>query len=404
MDLVVEPQVIIPGKPVTIRWQVEADEVVLWHNPIAALSPEPENWSSIGRQGNAVEQSGQIEIPLEHTTAFYIVARSARGVRGLKVISELATEERKVKATTWSPQSQYMPLMEDRSVVKWAPERSRPLWETLIPQLKSLANSAEAWDAGLSATLTAAPQVIFEDESATLSWNVVGANCVNMAFGHHSHGLVADTSNVSGTKTGGGGWGGGGTPPCGIQNGPGSSNVTSQMTNGPSHARASLRAESPVGPPVDKWCWIDLLSVPKFKGASAQRQTEIRNAIREIDTRLRGGCIYNDTSLDSKVDAFKKGHLNRKHFWFSLMSALQNIGIVTFVCQDVSDSNWGAGHWTDYTNEIILEWSPSHTPYLEYVILHELCHKVGFNGSLRAYYSHNEIETQAHLLSGACYP
>lgn len=404
MDFVIEPRVIKRGKPVTIRWQVNADEVVLWQSPIAPLSLEPEDWTHIGHHGKTVETSGQIEMPLKQTTAFYLVARSARGMRGLKVINELATAKPVVKPTTWSPQSQYLSLMRDRSVAIWTPERSRPLWETLIPQLKSLATTAETWNAGPSATLSAVPHVIFEDEAATLSWSIANANCASMGHTTHRTRLHADTSNISGTKPDGGGFGAGATPSCWLQNGSGSWIVMPQVTYGPSHLRAWLRAESPIGAPVEQWRWIDLLSVPKFKGASAQRQTDIRNAIRDIDDRLRAGCIYNDAALDSQVDAFKKGYLNRKQFWFRLVAELQNIGLVTFACNDVPDNKWGAGHWTDYTNEIVLEWSPSHTPYLKYVILHELCHKVGFNGSLLVHYSKNDIETQAHLVSGACYP
>ena len=75
-----------------------------------------------------------------------------------------------------------------------------------------------------------------------------------------------------------------------------------------------------------------------------------------------------------------------------------------FDCQDVADKDWGAGYWQGYTNKIVLQWSPSKTPNLPYVIVHELMHKCGFNGALLKYYSVAEIEKQCHTVSEACFP
>ena len=110
--------------------------------------------------------------------------------------------------------------------------------------------------------------------------------------------------------------------------------------------------KNPTGASIEDSEWMDVLSIPKFKNCSIPRQTAIRNAIRDIDQKLRSGCIYNDATLDSKVDAFKKNYLNRQNFYFRLLTELQNIGLVTFACQDVPDSKWSAGNWTDYTNQI----------------------------------------------------
>ena len=404
MELFVEPQVQSQGKPVLIGWKAEADEVLMWHSPDALVNIEPDNWAGISHLCKPVEQSGRIEMPLETSTALYLVARSANAWSGIQEIIPLAARELEKKPTTWSPLPQYLPQMEDRSFVKWTSMNHRPLWEALLPQLRSLAKTAATWNAGPTVTLTASPQVIFEDESSTLSWSLANSNCASSGLSHHKTGLVIDTSSYSGTRRGGGGFGAGSSLPCGVQNGTGSWEVTSKVTSGPSHARAWLNASSPIGSSIEKTVWIDLLSVPKSQGATPQRLAEIRNAIRDIDSRLRTGCIINDTWLDSKVDAFKKQHINRKQFWFRLLAELQNIGLVTFICNDVSDTDWSAGSWKDFTNDIVLEWSPSHTPYLEYVILHELCHKVGFNGSLLKYYSVPEVENQAHTVSGACYP
>ena len=105
MELVVEPLVFTPGEPVTVNWQAEADEVVLWHSSTAPLNSEPENWTNIEHRGNKVDKNGTIEIALEQTTTIYLVARTARGFHGLKAITELFVEKQKKEPTTWSPQA-----------------------------------------------------------------------------------------------------------------------------------------------------------------------------------------------------------------------------------------------------------------------------------------------------------
>ena len=140
---------------------------------------------------------------------------------------------------------EYLPLMEDRSEVIWAPKRQQSLLETLIPQLKSFAKAAETWHAGPSINMSAKPNVIFKDESGTFSWNVANSNCTTFSNTHSKSDLLTDTGNVSGTKPNGGGYGIGGGIHCGIKNGPGSWNVTPQWPFRQGHIRTYLNAKKP---------------------------------------------------------------------------------------------------------------------------------------------------------------
>jgi len=108
--------------------------------------------------------------------------------------------------------------------------------------------------------------------------------------------------------------------------------------------------------------------------------------------------------LDATVDAFKKGYLSRKEFWATLLVQLQNIKLVTFNCQDVPDNQWVAFQWADFTNDITLQWSPSHTPGAKTIML-ALALKCGFNlGLMKFGYSKTDIFNQAMKVTDACFP
>jgi hypothetical protein len=252
-------------------------------------------------------------------------------------------------------------------------------------------------------SLSSPQQVIYTDESTVLSWSIVGSPCASMASTSRRTRLLVDTAKYAGTRYDGGSWGGGGQPPCAMASGSGSFPV-SGMPLDARHQRHSLTADSPAGPQVIGSHWLDVLGVPKLSGCTPARVTAIENAVRTVDAALRNGCIYNNPALDAQVAAFKNGHLSRFAVWHRLLAELQNLDLLTFDCQDYTGpaSNYSSGSWSDYSNTITLRWMGATGPNLPYVILHELCHKAGFNSGLLGNYSKMEIELQAHQVSGAC--
>jgi hypothetical protein len=163
--------------------------------------------------------------------------------------------------------------------------------------------------------------------------------------------------------------------------------------------------------------WFDVLTIPQFQGAYADsyagfmsRQAWVRDTIKDIDRKLRNGCILSNTALDNTVAAFKDGHLTRQHVWGNLLAALHNIELVTYKCESVYGKDQSvkqkpAGSWKSYTNEIVLRWKPDlNVGPSEYLIMHELVHKCGFHDALLAHYSHASIESQTDLVASACLP
>ena len=411
----VEPVRIEPGMPVHVGWNAEwAEEVRLWKSPVLPFAAEPLDWVRILELGEPVDRAGEMELMPEETTAFYLVARSFAGMRARRFIVEVVTERFEQTAELWRPAELYLGKMEDRSHVGWL-QSTVDLRRIDSARFESWMRMGEMWSGKSSPpgiSLTLMPQVIFVGESTLLSWNISNANCADKSVTQYFTSLKAQAGAISGTVPAGGGFGAGGMPVCALSKWMSGSENISGMPFGPRNEWHHFNAKNALGKSATTSRWIDVLSVPQFKGNSTpKRIAAIKKAIKTIDKKLRDGCIYNDTGLDKTVAAFKDGHIDRRAFWARLLAELQNLKLVTFNCKDVSDKNWGAGHWADYTNEIILEWSPSHTPYLEYVILHELIHKCGFNGNLLKYYakytkSPNEtgVENQAHKVTGACIP
>lgn len=403
--LFAEPERAQAGEPVLISWDIDgAEEANLWISTVHAEAPEPLDWMRIAERGEPVPAEGRIEHVLEATTAFYLVARNPLGMHGERVIVAVEVDgEAAAEPHIWSPLPQYLPQMAAPSHVAWmalpdAQDRVIP-FERLVFQPPD----GNVWHAGTppALSLTAGPQVIFTDETATLSWSVANANCATMGSTKHVITLVAD-GNITGTKPQGGGFGAGGMPTCGLTQLTGSWAIPGQA-HGHCHQMHWLTASNILAQSASTTRWLDILSLPQTKGAATQsRKTDIRSALKEIDTRLRNGKIINDAYLDGQVPAFKNGHLSRKALWANLLAQLENIQLVTFNCVDVADNQWGGGHWQDYTNVVQLDWSPSYTPWLEYVIVHELMHKYGFNTTLMKWgYGTLDIEQQCHTVSQA---
>ena len=398
------------GETTTLDWSVKgAEEATLWMSKVLPYAPEPLDWSKISRLGEKVGLSEKMELTPEETTAYYLVTNGVLGMRGSRIVIEVVYEELEPtrRPETWKPQESFLAHMEDSMHVGWLDRHAGPIPSNIAKDFEVVLRLAETWFAGPTPpgiSLSASTEVMFEDETAMLTWNISNANCAEMGESMSKTGMIVSPTKTSGTQIAGGGWGAGGTPSCALSLSS-SMNLTGQAPFGSSHRRFWITAHNTAGKSATSWQWVDTLSIPQFKGSSTPtRISSIRSALKTIDKLLRNGCIYNDKALDTTVAAFKNGHLKRTELWARLLAELQNIKLNTFNCNDVADNDWGAGHWADYTNEIFLEWSPSHTPYLEYVIFHELVHKCGFNGDLLKFYSKGDVENQAHVVSGACFP
>jgi len=397
------------GESTTVQWNVQrAEEATFWTSTVLPEAPEPLDWQRISMLGQKVALSDKVELTPEETTACYIVAKGGFGLRGIRIVIEVIPEELAPtrKPETWEPQKRYLARMTDTSHVGWIDLPAKLNHPEFATGFEFVMKLAETWYAGTppNISMSVSQKVMFSDETSTLSWTITNANSAEMGENISKTFLAVDLTSTSGTKLTGGGYGAAGMPPGGL-NLNGSGTLTGQGFYTSGHRVFCITAHNIAGLSATASKWMDTLPVPQFKGSStATRKSDIRSAIKTIDEYLRNGSIYNDTALDTSVAAFKNGHLNRKEFWARLLAELENIKLDTFNCQVTTDANWGGGHWSDYSNEIKLDWSPSYTPNLEYVILHELVHKCGFNGNLLKYYAHSDIENQAHTISGTVFP
>jgi hypothetical protein len=136
---------------------------------------------------------------------------------------------------------------------------------------------------------------------------------------------------------------------------------------------------------------------------------DVRHCLREIVPQIRE-VITNNSNLDNKVDAFKNVKMAfpqwvpktskdyRRYFGLRIESALENINEITFVCSTAygyRPPKW----YDDEPNKIYLYWGTRNDRIIrgptDYAILHELCHRAGFNESLLRYYTRKEIEDMA---------
>jgi len=406
------------GEPITLRWNVkEAEEVILWESVVLPSAPEPLDWMRISQLGRKVKSTNNMEFTPEETTAYYLVVKTPLGISGRRIVVEGVAEEKPIpKPKIWEPEEGLIEKLDEKSHLAWVEEPARLKSSVMVESARRLAEQLVPFGGGPgqppSIKISVNPQVIFEDESTTLSWTIGNANCAGKSEKVEGTSMIAWAGNYSGTKITGGFWGAGATVSCpwGLLPMSDSEKIDGKKLGGARHESHSIYAENAMGKSATAWQWVDILSVPQFTGASnATRIANIRNAIKTIDKKLRNGCIYNDTYLDTKVDAFKKGHLDRKEFWALLLVQLQNIGLVTFNCKDVTDAQWkktGGVQWAIFKNDITLFWSPSHTnPNFPRWIMLALVLKCGFNNDLGKFgYSGSDIFSQAWDVATACSP
>ncbi len=391
--LTVEPTSAVPGRRVHIEWRAEAAvRAWLWVGAGTPWAPHLLNWSRIARLGDDVPVEGSTERTAETTSVVYLVALGEGGAwsGAYQPIEITETEPAPCEPHEWSPRPEFLPRMEQGPEGAW-------------PAMGTIPVGRHSWGSGSAdASVSAAPEVIFTDEQSLITWSVVNATGATMSESAHTTNLVP--GGVSGTTHDGGSWGSGATPACGAPMS-GSLPVPGQ-TSGHCRRHYAVHACTAAGqPPAAGDAWLDVLGVPTFAGtATAARVKEIRDAVKAIDLALRRGAVINDPTLSTTVDAFATGRIDRQQFWYRLLDEVENLNQDTFICQDVADADWGGGHWSDYSNQILLDWSPSHSPTLKYVIAHELIHKCGFNSTLLKWYSHSAIETMAHTVSSSVAP
>jgi hypothetical protein len=163
-----------------------------------------------------------------------------------------------------------------------------------------------------------------------------------------------------------------------------------------------ITAQGPLQAIVTAWADTAFLPHPRIEACSAERQAAIESALKDVCASLGNGCIRDTVGLDLVIHAFQEGRLTREEVWNRLMAQLLNLQLITFSCVDSSDEAWRDGHWTEFTNGIELQWSPSHEPDLPRVILRELVRKCGFNGDLEPFYGAEDVMAQARGVAGAC--
>jgi len=218
----------------------------------------------------------------------------------------------------------------------------------------------------------------------------------------HFRDLIFDESQVEGTRysTVPGGFGNWGRS-CNLGNGGPGSTYLSHLGAGTSTLTVSTRNAN--GTLTYTSADVDALPrAKKFSGCSSSHKQEIESAIKKVVKELQTGCIRDNAALDNTIAAFDDRLLSRSAFHERILDELHNLDNISFICEQMSS----CARWGDHTNEIKLNFETcgDNGPNVPYVVMHELAHKAGFNGSLLGHYTHKSIEEQAHDVLEACNP
>jgi hypothetical protein len=149
---------------------------------------------------------------------------------------------------------------------------------------------------------------------------------------------------------------------------------------------------------------VNLINRPNFADCEDARRDCILDMLRHIEPLVHPGITLN-ADLDD-VDAFADGVLDRYEFGLRVEEALERLDRVTFACQICTDEQMESGECPggDYNeahpDEVNLQFSNRYYP-TDYTVLHELCHRAGFNSHLTPEYSHQDIERMTAAVSGA---
>jgi len=129
---------------------------------------------------------------------------------------------------------------------------------------------------------------------------------------------------------------------------------------------------------------FQVISRPSIDDSCAAYRSYINTMVRHIAPIIDRG-ITNNTTLDSQVEAFRDGILDRRVIGLRLKREIERMSTDTnIVCTDCAPG--ASASYNERTpNRITLNFCGSTFPS-DYALLHELTHKVGFNSRLiRAY-------------------
>lgn len=244
------------------------------------------------------------------------------------------------------------------------------------------------------------PRVAFEGAGTQMSWTTRCASCATLSERVTYDHVVEDLRQRSGTRylfTEG--MDSGERPECEASTLDLVGKATMRAIEGPGEYEWTIEAQDRNGVSNTGTVLAAFLPRPVLDVCSSARSAGIEQALTAIYRRLLEGCIRDDVGLDV-VPAFDDGHLGRLAFYLRLKGELQNVGLITFGCNDVKDNGWQDARWREFGNRIDLYWSPRHAPDLPYAILHELIRKVGFNGDLP--YTPDFIQGQIEAVTAAC--
>lgn len=397
----------------SIKWNVEgADEVFFYKGEmIKNISPENIDSERFSELGESYPPVYEMVFPIEEDSTLYLYAKNEFGFSIESRVVNIEKPIERIKDTTiWDKDKGYLGRMIKNPAKKWHIKLQPPV------TTKNYLSGGGSGGGSLGAQITINPQ-IYHGGGATVEWQVVGADSYSMSSSISRTVLEPGTPEFgfkmfSGLVFGGIESGGGGMPITSIL--PSTSKSEKYSLNQPGgyekgYGKRCVTAYSGILKTTAD-TWFESIPDPKFSGNGQNytRKAEIQKAIKDIYTKLRTGKILNDNYLDGKVVAFQQKYIDRIEFYKWLYLTFQNLDLITIECNYVStdDALKYLGQWGSSSPNIIkLCWSPTKEPALEYVILHEMIHKCGFNSYLVIKgQSNSSVENDAHAVTEAVYP
>ncbi len=372
------------GKTVTLSWQAGHVEQLYLLPPLTgqggAFKASRIQWAQLEQLGEKVALQGKATFTPQVTTTYVLAGVRLGGVCYQCVTIDVLTEP----AQTPKPLTWYA-WYEDPD--RWY--REELLYDEIICYRRTP-----------TINLTLRDRVLYLDEDNQLEWRIRCAFYAEMWRDFLRFDLVEDLTRRSGTRLVSISGGGFMLPFLPLRDDIAVSplfdssgrNVWTINARGDSGAWQTAAVEG---------AWLPRAH---FEGCDVpDRRLRVEQILPILYTRLLDGCIIDNLILDRDVRAFRERRLTRLEVWQGLLAQLENLNLITFKCTDVSDAAWRGSRFVEYGNTIELQWSRSFVPNLPYVILHELLHKVAFNGDLLPFYSEVEIEEQAQLVATSCF-
>jgi hypothetical protein len=416
--------VIKSGKSVILNWKVDNSEEVHFYQDLALTTKAaPINWWRITKLASEIKNEGSLKVSPKNASAYYIIGKSKKGWQGRSVNIGITKNTKVNKEPSWCIDNSNARLMRSDpsdTTASFKFNSNRPFVSEFqfANQLHHLFDQIVLYDYGdPTISFNTNTDLVFNGENFTLSWTVQDSDCAEMSEEGWGPTLVEDTTEVPGTRIAGG-WGeGADSPACSLENegsftgyiggpvGPPGGGFRSYIISAKNASMRSARAAIS----------IHHLPKPSFIGSTnSSRENLILSLVREAFRKLKNGGIINNPSLDETIPAFKDGHLNRVSFYHRLCAEFYNMHLIKINVveypegTDPDSISWG--HWNPYSNTIIIEFIAGLDQAANaYCVLHEFCHKAGFNNDLLPYYSGydkndpNCIEFQTAHVAGSCF-